>query len=84
MANASTQQKVTVGSVWESNDERNTDRGKTGRAKPKPLQVVIVTLPTTSTAGIMQTVSSGASASEVGSTREFTYESLMRNYIKVG
>lgn len=71
---------IKVDQVWKDNDERNTDRGKTGRAKPKPRTVLILSLPTLSSPGVMQVLTAPKAPHTVGKLREFTGSKLTSFY----
>lgn len=75
---------IAVGQRWVDVDERNTDRGKTGRAKPKHREVEIVSLPTASAPGVMRVVKAPKAPHTVGKLREFTRGKLIENYALVG
>ena len=74
---------VKVGQIWEDLDPRNTDRGKTGKAKPKPRQVEIVSLPTLSSPGTMRVIKAPKAPHTIGKLREFTYDKLISFYGQV-
>lgn len=77
-------QHVKVGQVWTDLDARNTDRGKTGRAKPKYREVVIVALPSLSSAGVMKVLKAPKAPHTIGKLRRFTYAKLAFNYARLG
>lgn len=75
---------IKVGQRWIDVDVRNTDRGKTGRAKPKFREVEIIKLPTLSSPGVMKVVKAPKTPHAVGKLREFTKAKLIENYALVG
>lgn len=75
---------VKVGQHWINTDARNTDTGKTGRAKPKHREVVIVALPTASSAGVMEVLKAPRAPHTIGKLRRFTRAKLIENYALVG
>ncbi|QKN87816.1 hypothetical protein NEBULOUS_55 [Microbacterium phage Nebulous] len=75
---------VKVGDHFYDIDIRNTDRGKTGKAKPKHREVEIVALPTLSSQGVMKVVKAPKAPHTVGKLRRFTYAKLVDNYAPVG
>lgn len=77
------QHHVKPGQVWANIDERNTDRGKTGRAKPKRREVLIVALPTLSSPGVMKVLKAPKAGHTIGALREFSYSKLELHYIRV-
>ncbi|QIN93880.1 hypothetical protein SEA_ALAKAZAM_58 [Microbacterium phage Alakazam] len=72
---------VKVGDHFYDLDLRNTDRGKTGKAKPKHREVEIIALPTLSSQGVMRVVKAPKAPHTIGKLRRFTYDKLMANYI---
>lgn len=74
---------VKVGQQWIDADIRNTDRGKTGKAKPKFRTVEIIALPSLSSPGVMKVVKCPKRPDTVGQLRRFSYEKLMSNYSRV-
>ena len=75
---------IKVGQRWIDVDVRNTDRGKTGRAKPKYREIEIVSLPTLSSPGTYKVVKAPKTPHSVGKLREFTASKLIENYALVG
>ncbi|QKN87759.1 hypothetical protein IXEL_59 [Microbacterium phage Ixel] len=75
---------VKVGQRWVDIDQRNTDRGKTGKAKPKFREVEIVSLPTLSSPGTMRVVKAPKAPHTIGKLREFTFDKLLTHYAPVG
>jgi hypothetical protein len=75
-----TQPTIKIGQRWIDVDVRNTDRGKTGKAKPKYREVEIISLPTLSSPGTMKVVKSPKRPDAVGKLREFTRTKLIQNY----
>lgn len=75
--------KIKIGQKWLDADVRNTDRGKTGRAKPKFRTVEIVALPTLSSPGVMKVLKAPKAPHTVGKLREFTVSKLIENYVLV-
>lgn len=75
---------VKVGQHWIDIDLRNTDRGKTGKAKPKHREVEIVALPTLSSQGVMRVVKAPKAPHTVGKLRRFTFYKLLINYFPAG
>jgi len=75
---------IRIGQRWIDVDVRNTDRGKTGRAKPKYREVEIITLPTLSSPGTMKVIKAPKQPHSVGKLREFTKSKLIENYALVG
>ncbi len=74
---------IQVGQRWIDVDVRNTDRGKTGRAKPKFREVEIVSLPTLSSKGVFRVVKAPKAPHTIGKLREFTRDKLIQNYALV-
>ena len=74
---------VKVGQRFYDIDVRNTDRGKTGKAKPKHREVEIVALPTLSSQGVMRVIKAPKAPHTVGKLRRFTYAKLVENYAPV-
>lgn len=74
---------VKVGDRFYDIDVRNTDRGKTGKAKPKHREVEIVALPTLSSQGVMRVVKAPRAPHTIGKLRRFTYAKLVDNYAPV-
>ncbi|QIG58148.1 hypothetical protein SEA_ZEPP_60 [Microbacterium phage Zepp] len=75
---------VKVGQRFYDIDVRNTDRGKTGKAKPKHREVEIVALPTQSSQGVMRVIKAPKAPHTIGKLRRFTYTKLIENYAPVG
>lgn len=75
--------KIQIGQKWLDADVRNTDRGKTGRAKPKFRTVEIVALPTLSSQGVMRVLKSPKAPHTEGKLRRFTADKLINNYALV-
>lgn len=75
---------VKPGQRWIDIDVRNTDRGKTGKAKPKYREVEIVALPTLSSQGVMRVVKAPKAPHTIGKLRRFTYAKLVDNYARIG
>ncbi|USH44812.1 hypothetical protein SEA_JUANYO_63 [Microbacterium phage Juanyo] len=75
---------IKVGQRWIDVDIRNTDRGKTGKAKPKYREVEIVALPTLSSPGVMKVVKAPKAPHTIGKLREFTRAKLIENYALTG
>lgn len=75
---------IKVGDLWVDIDQRNTDTGKTGKAKPKFRTVEIVALPTLGSPGVMRVVKAPRAPHTIGKLRRFTFEKLMDNYIPAG
>lgn len=75
--------QIKIGQHWIDADVRNTDRGKTGRAKPKFRTVEIVALPTLSSPGVMKVLKAPKAPHTVGKLREFTTNKLVQNYALV-
>lgn len=71
---------VKPGQVWTDLDSRNTDRGKTGRAKPKHRTVQIISLPTLSRPGVMKVLTAPKNPKSVGKLREFSLDKLVAFY----
>lgn len=78
------QPTIRIGQRWIDVDVRNTDRGKTGRAKPKYREVEILSLPTLSSPGTFKVVRAPKQPHSVGKVREFTKTKLIENYALVG
>ena len=78
------QPTIRIGQRWIDVDVRNTDRGKTGRAKPKYREVEIIKLPTLSSPGVLKIVRAPKTPHSVGKLREFTKSKLIENYALVG
>ena len=78
------QPTIRIGQRWIDVDVRNTDRGKTGRAKPKYREVEIITLPTLSSPGTLKVIKATKQPLSVGKLREFTKSKLIENYELVG
>ena len=78
------QPTIRIGQRWIDVDVRNTDRGKTGRAKPKYREVEIITLPTLSSPGTLKVIKAPKQPHSVGKLREFTKSKLIENYALVG
>lgn len=74
------QHRVAVGDLFYDIDNRNTDRGKTGRAAPKHRVVEIVALPTLSSQGVMRVVKAPQAPHTIGKLRRFSYDKLLSNY----
>jgi hypothetical protein len=72
--------RVKVDQVWADIDPRNTDRGKTGKAKPKYRKVRIVALPTLSSQGVMEVIAAPKAPHTIGKLRRFTFGKLLSNY----
>lgn len=75
---------VKVGQRWVDIDTRNTDLGKTGKAKPKHREVEIVALPTLSSPGVMRVVKAPKAPHTIGKLRRFTFDKLLLNYVPEG
>lgn len=75
---------IQVGQRWLDVDVRNTDRGKTGKAKPKYREVEIVALPTLSSKGVFRVVKAPKAPHTIGKLREFTRAKLVENYVRAG
>lgn len=75
---------IKVGQRWIDIDVRNTDRGKTGKAKPKYREVEIVALPTPSSPGVMRVVKAPKAPHTIGKVRRFTTDKLINNYARLG
>jgi hypothetical protein len=75
---------IKVGQRWIDVDVRNTDRGKTGRAKPKYREIEIVSLPTLSSPGTYIVKKAPKTPHSVGKLSEFTTAKLIENYSLVG
>ena len=75
---------VKVGDRFIDIDQRNTDRGKTGKAKPKFREVEIIALPTASSQGVMKVVKAPKAPHTIGKLRRFTYAKLALNYVHAG
>ena len=75
---------VKVGERFYDMDVRNTDRGKTGKAKPKFREVEIVALPTLSSQGVMRVIKAPKAPHTIGKLRRFTYDKLISNYVPAG
>lgn len=73
---------VKVGQIWYDVDIRNTDRGKTGRAKPKHREVEILSLPTLGMPGSFKVVKAPKAPHTIGKIRAFTYSKLLENYAR--
>ena len=71
---------VKPGQLWRDIDERNTDRGKTGKARPKHRTVEIVALPTLNSPGVMRVVTAPKNPDSVGKLRRFSFAKLLSNY----
>lgn len=84
MSNSNHSVNIEVGQHWIDVDVRNTDRGKTGRAKPKYREVEIVALPTLSSKGVFKIVKAPKAPHTIGKLREFTRGKLIENYARVG
>ena len=82
MNNIELSNHVKVGQVWTDIDNRNTDRGKTGRAAPKHREVEIVALPTLGSAGVMRVVKAPRAPHTIGKLRRFTFAKLLQNYTR--
>ena len=78
------QPTIRIGQRWIDVDVRNTDRGKTGRAKPKYREVEIITMPTLSSPGTLKVIKAPKQPHSVGKLREFTKSKLIENYALVG
>ena len=77
-------QHIKVGQRWIDNDVRNTDRGKTGRARPKHREILILSLPTLSAPGTYRVVKAPRQPGTVGKVKEFTRAKLVAFYSRVG
>jgi len=75
---------IKIGQRWIDVDVRNTDRGKTGRAKPKYREVEIIGLPTLSSKGTFRVVKAPKAPHTIGKLRQFTTAKLIENYALVG
>lgn len=75
---------IAIGQHWIDVDVRNTDRGKTGRAKPKHREVEIIKVPTLSSPGVFKVLRAPKAPKTVGALREFTRDKLIENYARVG
>lgn len=75
---------VRVGQHWVDIDNRNTDRGKTGKAKPKYRVVEIIALPTLSSQGVMKVLKAPKAPHTVGKLRRFSIAKLESNYARIG
>lgn len=75
--------QIRIGDVWVDRDERNTDRGKTGRARPKHRAVEIVALPTLSSPGVTKVIQAPRNGASVGKLKRFTRAKLVEHYVKV-
>lgn len=84
MNNIELSNHVKVGQHWIDIDLRNTDRGKTGKAKPKHREVEIVALPTLSSQGVMRVVKAPKAPHTIGKLRHFTFDKLLANYAPAG
>lgn len=82
--NIELQNHVKVGERFYDLDVRNTDRGKTGKAKPKHREVEIIALPTLSSAGVMKVIRAPKAPHTIGKLRRFSYDKLLTNYAPVG
>jgi hypothetical protein len=71
---------VKPGQLWIDNDPRNTDKGKTGRAKAKYRTVKIIALPSLSSPGVMEVVKCPLRPDTIGKLKRFTYAKLIDNY----
>ena len=71
---------IKIGQLWIDVDVRNTDRGKTGKAKPKHRIVQIVSLPTLSSPGTLKVLKAPKQPHTVGRIKEFTTSKLINNY----
>lgn len=74
---------VRVGQTWIDMDERNTDRGKTGKAKPKYRTVEIVALPSLSSPGSFRVKTAPKNPQSVGKLRHFSFAKLLENYARL-
>lgn len=74
---------VKIGQHFYDADVRNTDRGKTGKAKPKFREVEIIALPTLSSPGVMKVVKAPKAPHTIGKLRRFSYDKLFDNYVPV-
>ncbi|QKY80355.1 hypothetical protein SEA_MERCEDES_55 [Microbacterium phage Mercedes] len=72
---------IKVGDRFIDIDVRNTDRGKTGKAKPKHREVEIVALPSLSSQGVMKVVKAPKAPHTIGKLRRFTFAKLVTNYV---
>jgi len=84
MTNVELSNRVKVGDHFYDMDVRNTDRGKTGKARPKYREVEIVALPTLSSQGVMRVVKAPKAPHTIGKLRRFTYSKLVDNYVPKG
>lgn len=75
---------IKIGQTWADLDERNVDRGKTGKAKPKPRVVEIIALPTLSSQGVMKVVKAPKAPHTIGKLRRFTFDKLLTHYTRIG
>ncbi|AUX83389.1 hypothetical protein FDJ34_gp51 [Microbacterium phage Eleri] len=75
---------IRVGQKWIDVDVRNTDRGKTGKAKPKYREVEIIALPTLSSPGVMKVLRAPKAPHTIGKLKSFTKGKLIENYALVG
>lgn len=74
---------IAVGQHWIDADVRNTDRGKTGKAKPKFREVEILSVPTLSMPGSYRVVKAPKTPHAVGKVRKFTRAKLIENYARI-
>ncbi|QWS69727.1 hypothetical protein SEA_WILLIAMSTRONG_61 [Microbacterium phage WilliamStrong] len=74
---------IKVGQQWIDIDPRNTDRGKTGKAKPKHRTVEILKEPSLSSPGVFRIVKAPKAPHTVGKLREFTRGKLLDNYSRI-
>jgi len=74
---------IKVDQLWIDADVRNTDRGKTGKAKPKFRTVRILSVPTLSMPGSFIIVKAPKAPHTVGKVRKFTKGKLIENYALV-
>ena len=75
---------IKVGQQWVDTDERNTYRGKTGKAKPQHRIVEIIKLPTLSQPGVLKVLKAPKQPHSVGKLREFTRTKLVNHYARIG
>jgi hypothetical protein len=71
---------IKPGQIWIDVDQRNTDRGKTGKARPKFREIEILSVPTPSMPGAFRVVKAPRAVHTIGKVRKFTRAKLVANY----
>ena len=69
---------IQVGQRWADLDMRNAVQGKSGKVKPRVVE--IVSLPTPSRKGTMRVIEAPQNKGSVGQLREFTRGKLLNHY----